>query len=208
MRADYSPQISEPEFDSRFHDTITELADREDFPESVTETAVELVIDLPSEVKQHYNPRHMAAASLHIATRQHDTPRTVKQIATQLKAIDDIHVDGHHVQKVQRSVKKLKAHHDLNPNPVLAIDYLPQLIDRLELSETVEAQCRDLLSEIRDRYLACGRSQIAVASAAAYIASQETTDQPLDPGRLAEVACREKKTIKTNAAFFRDELEI
>lgn len=209
MRADHSSRVSEQEFDEIYSDTLDELCQQEDFGLEIHDQAVQLLEDVPPEVKQHYTPKHMAAAALHIAARSHDQPRTVKQLARDLEDLDGIHVDSTHLGKTRRAVKKLKEVHDLDPDPVLAEDYLPQLIQQLDLSADLEARCRDLLDRIRDRYLASGRSQIAVASAAAYLASQQESNvATLDPGELAEIACREKKTIRDNARLFQQKLDL
>lgn len=208
MRADHSGRVSEQEFDEIFHDTVTALCTRENFAETIETTARDLVADLPTEIKQHYRPKHMAAAAVHIAARRQDNPRTVKQLASHLEDLDGIHVDSTHLTKTRRAAKKLKEVHDLHPDPVLAEDYLPVLAQQLDFSDTIVEECRNLLARIRDEYLASGRSQIAVASAAAYLASQTSKNcQVLDPGELAEIACREKKTITSNASYFQQHLD-
>jgi len=207
MGADHSTRVPEDEFNDVYTDTIDELCSREDFSLQVHSDAVDLLKDVAPEVKQHYHPKHMATAATHIAARKNAKPRTVKQLAEDLKAMDGLHVDSSHVTKTRRAVKKLKEVHDLDPDPVLAEDYLPQLIQQLDLTDDVEAVCRDLLDSIREDYLGSGRSQIAVASAATYLASKQRSDLPtVDPGELAEVACREKKTIRDNARLFREKL--
>lgn len=207
MRADHSTRVPEDEFNEIYTETIDELCRREDFSIKVQSDAVELLEDVAPEVKQHYQPKHMAAAAVHIAARLNDEPRTVKQLAADLEDMDTFHVDSSHVTKTRRATKKLKEVHDLDPDPVLAEDYLPQLIHQLDLSDEVEEVCRDLLDRIREDYLGSGRSQIAVASAATYLATKKQNSlSTVDPGELAEVACREKKTIRDNARLFREKL--
>lgn len=207
MKQDSDQQITSDDFDRIYHNTLMTLAERETLHSEVSRHAQALVADLPSEVKQHYHPRHMAAASLHIASRVRDNPRTVKQLAVHLKELDGLHKHRGHLTKTRRCVKKLKNLHELDPDPVLAEDYLPQLIEKLGVSSELEERCYRILNRIREDYLASGRSQIAVASAAALIASKKIDSiDSLDLGELADVACREKETIQDNAALFRRKL--
>jgi transcription initiation factor TFIIIB Brf1 subunit/transcription initiation factor TFIIB len=206
-----SKEISLDEFDEIYDETLSELADRESLPAEIHATAAELIDDMPPEVKQHYHPRHMAAATLHIATRQYGTPRTAKQFARHLETLDDkdhwAAVGSSHVTKTRRCVRKLKALHDLDLEPPRPEHYMPLLGDRLNISDQVLEQGRALITRIRNEYLVSGRSPIAVAASATYLASKHCcSETEVDPGRLAETVCRDKKTIRDNAAFFRQEL--
>lgn len=72
-------------YDSRFQENLQNLVEHQSLGKDVKETAEAMVEDIPITIRQHYEPKHMAAGTLVISSRIEDDPRTIKQLATSLQ---------------------------------------------------------------------------------------------------------------------------
>lgn len=101
-------------------------------------------------------------ASLYIACRQCSVPRSFEEISHAGV------IDRKEMAKIYRFITREL---DINLAPTTPVDYIPRFCSSLGLSGRVEIKARDLIREVMDMRVTSGKSPLAMAGAAIYIAS-------------------------------------
>jgi len=137
-------------------------------------------------------------ASLYIACRQCSVPRTLEEISQ--AGFTDRKEIAHAYKIITRALK-------MNLSPTSPADYLPRFCSSLGLGGKVECRAREILEEVMNMGAISGKSPIALAGAAIYIASVLEGDGKTqkEVGRVAGVT---DVTLRNNYKWMARKLSI
>lgn len=202
---DLTDDRSMADYDDILNTRLENLHQQEHLGDVILERSLELVEDLPMAVKQHYRPRFMAAGALHVASREHDDPRNVRQLAEHVDNPDIADQNVNALSLTRRCVKKLKEHHGLDLQPVLVEDYLPYILDQLDASQKLREAVQDIWNDIRGQTEFNGRSQVGLATGLVFHCSQNLEDlDEVSAADLADVVVRNEKTVRDAERLIRN----
>lgn len=176
--------------------------------EETLDKAAELIDEYRDQLEVEED--HLPPASLHIASRINDEPRTQKMILSELLA--DRHILNQRTaqytekdlrRQVKRTVKKLREHIDAELSFVRSHEHLPYLVSQIdeieendEVVELAEEYCRTI-----QRQGGLSRSKVAIAGACLEAAVEETdVDYTLTHTQLAEITGMNRTTFENNLA--------
>lgn len=156
-------------------------------PTSVRETAAILYRQAAANnIHKGYSVEAVASATLYIAARMENVPRTFDEISC-------VSRDGG--TRFKRAVSRVKDQLDITLEPVDPAEYVPRIASDLDVDDDVKRNARDLIEE-QDPDIS-GRSPPNVAAAALYAASTKTGVHQITQDEVAEASDVSLKTIST-----------
>jgi transcription initiation factor TFIIIB Brf1 subunit/transcription initiation factor TFIIB len=175
------------------------------------------VLDKASELLDEYRDDfkiygdYIPAATVHIASRLEDEPRTQKMITDYLESRNNLFssTDDRLDEKIREAVKKLKKKDRIfeQLDPVESKDYLPYILNKLQVEvskdERVKAEAYCDAVETRP---GVARSKAAIAGACLKAAVEENSgNHSITNAQLAEVTGMNRNTFENNLDYLREE---
>jgi len=198
-------------FTSKYNKAIKLITQNTRITSKIREQAVEIVDDMRSVDRQHYHPRHMAAASVFVAARIQSQPITVRELKNVLEEEEGLKSRKDHETKIWRSVKKIEEVEDLRRSedyqPFVARDFLPKLVRLTDPCSDTRVCAKNIVEKVHDNCLASGKTQIGLAAATVHLASKMTGSK-ICLSELSDVVYREENTIRDHAEFLEENLEL
>lgn len=168
---------------------ISRMASQISLPESVQEIAS--VIYKKASDKNLITGRSIesiAAASLYIASRFYEIPRTLDEFV-EVSRIDKI--------DIARSERHLVENLEIPLKPVEPESFLPKLKSILGFGGEVESKSVDIIEKAKEKQIVSGKSPISIAAASIYIAGRLmgekiTQDEISSASNVSEVTIRNR----------------
>ncbi|QDX41245.1 transcription initiation factor IIB family protein [Salarchaeum sp. JOR-1] len=130
----------------------------------------------------------VATSALYAAARQANTPRSLDEVSNVSRVDKD---------EIARTYRYVVRELGLEVAPADPASYVPRFVSDLDLSDEVERQARDLLSNAQDEGITSGKSPVGLAAAAVYAASllvneRVTQNQVSEVANISEVTIRNR----------------
>ncbi|MGB9985825.1 transcription initiation factor IIB [Salarchaeum japonicum] len=130
----------------------------------------------------------VATSALYAAARQANTPRSLDEVSNVSRVDKD---------EIARTYRYVVRELGLEVAPADPASYVPRFASDLDLSDEVERQARDLLSNAQDEGITSGKSPVGLAAAAVYAASllvneRVTQNQVSEVANISEVTIRNR----------------
>lgn len=194
-------------YDQNYQKFLQNLVEKQSIGREVQTRAEQMVEDIPISIRQHYQPKHMAAASIVLASRLKNDPRTIKQMACSLQEMNGYTDQKNHINEVRRCMKKVRSYKNLDLDPVLAEDFLDVILNQIEAEEELKNACYDIMDKVKETHQFYGKSQIGVAAGIVYITSKkEKKVKDVAADKLSRIAARNRTTIRETAKHIQSEV--
>ncbi|MEE6208761.1 transcription initiation factor IIB 2, partial [Salarchaeum sp. III] len=130
----------------------------------------------------------VATSALYAAARQANTPRSLDEVSKVSRVDKD---------EIARTYRYVVRELGLEVAPADPASYVPRFVSDLNLSDEVERQARELLSNAQDEGITSGKSPVGLAAAAVYAASllvneRVTQNQVSEVANISEVTIRNR----------------
>ncbi len=130
----------------------------------------------------------VATSALYAAARQANTPRSLDEVSNVSRVDKD---------EIARTYRYVVRELGLEVAPADPASYVPRFVSDLDLSDEVERQARELLSNAQDEGITSGKSPVGLAAAAVYAASllvneRVTQNQVSEVANISEVTIRNR----------------
>ena len=133
-------------------------------PRSVRESASVIYRNaLKKDLIRGRSIERVVAASIYMACRQYNIPRTLDEISE---------ASGIGLKELSRTYRSITGELGMKLPIIDLVDYVPKYASELNLSGEVQAKAIDIINEARKNGLTSGRNPISVVAAALYIASR------------------------------------
>ncbi|MGI0073548.1 MAG: transcription initiation factor IIB [Nitrosotalea sp.] len=168
-------------------------------PEPVIEEAAYIYRKAVSlKLTKGRNSKALACASLYVACREHDTPRTLRDIAK---------AGNIRRKELSRSYRILVEDLDLKLRPFDSSEFISRISNEVGISEKARRGALDLLSRLTELEISAGKNPMALAGSALYL-SCVLNDEKKSQGDIAKAADVTAMTIRNRIQHLRKEFRI
>lgn len=132
-------------------------------PKNILETAAGIYREAhKNDLLPGRSTEEMASATLYVALRIHDNPRSVDEI-TSVSRVDR--------KRIQRAYRYMCEELDIGLKPSMPTDYLPRFATDLNIPKPIERTAERLLEDIQGTHHSSGNDPTVLAASALYAAS-------------------------------------
>jgi len=178
---------------------ITQTANKMDLPKNIVETASSIY---QKAIEKHLINRHsirdIAIASLYLACRQHEIPKTVHEIA---------HASTVNKKELEKSYCLLIKKLNYSTPPIQLNQCIIKVSNKATIQKKVEETAHKILTAAKDNKLTAGRSPTGIAAAASYIAlvlinEHKTQKEIANIAQITEITIKNRYKELTNRLMF------